>query len=119
MTSVLPVVCIGKWSEVYAASVGRNRSWVLSNSAEISMSKEHLEDFGGWQRPIELLKNRYLDSPQQSGVSKPAMLPFKAIDLVQDVTADCSVVASLCAALARPGSSFIDVRARVEKCAHR
>lgn len=83
----------------------------FSNSAEISMSKEHLKDFAGWQRPIELVKNRYLDNPQQSRVSGPTMLPSKAIDLVQDVTADCSVVASLCAALARPGSSYIDVRA--------
>lgn len=28
------------------------------------------------------------------------------IDLVQDVTADCSVVASLCAAVARPGGTY-------------
>ena len=83
----------------------------FSNSAEISMSKEHLKDFAGWQRPIELVKNRYLDNPQQSSVSAPTMLPSRAIDLVQDVTADCSVVASLCAALARPSSSYVDVRA--------
>jgi calpain-7 len=37
------------------------------------------------------------------------MLTTKPIDLVQDVTTDCSVVASLCAALARNESGFENV----------
>jgi hypothetical protein len=37
---------------------------------------------------------------------KPNMIATNNVDLIQDVTADCSVVASLCAAVARPGREF-------------
>jgi hypothetical protein len=40
------------------------------------------------------------------------------IDLVQDVTADCSVVASLCAAVARPGGTYGKVCSLADRLAH-
>ena len=66
-----------------------------------------MRDFAGWLRPVDLLEIR--NGANRSLSNKPTMLASRAIDLVQDVTADCSVVASLCAALARPHSSYVDV----------
>lgn len=43
---------------------------------------------------------------------QPTMMARSNIDLVQDVTADCSLVASLCAAVARPGQEFERVSVR-------
>ena len=81
----------------------------ISNYTEVPMSEEHMEDFTGWQRPAELLRTRHEGNAIGQGLSEPSMLASGAIDLVQDVTADCSVVASLCAALARPHTTYVDV----------
>jgi hypothetical protein len=42
----------------------------------------------------------------EDAVNEPTMIASNSIDLVQDVTADCSVVASLCAAVARTDHGF-------------
>jgi calpain-7 len=39
-------------------------------------------------------------------LAAPTMEPTDKIDLVQDITTDCSVVASLCAAVARAERGF-------------
>lgn len=76
---------------------------------DVPMSKEHMKDFAGWLRPAELLKTAHEDDQFQGGTNVATMLPSRTVNLVQDVTADCSVVASLCAALARPRHSYVDV----------
>ena len=65
------------------------------------LSNVQLEIFDGWRRPDEALsppKSRESKSPAEGG---PIMMAEHDIDLIQDVTTDCSVVASLCAGTAR------------------
>ena len=71
---------------------------------ELSLSNVQLEIFQGWQRPTDVST-----VSKGSGAWIPTMLAQKAIDLVQDVTTDCSVVASLCAVSARLASNQRDV----------
>lgn len=47
------------------------------------------------------------------GIALPTMLPTEKIDLVQDITTDCSVVASLCAAVARSERGFPKVSVHI------
>ena len=57
--------------------------------------------FAGWKRPAEAFPLPFLQQPALFPNSNPTMVGEGRIDLVQDVTADCSVVASLCAITAR------------------
>jgi calpain-7 len=68
------------------------------------------QSFVGWKRPREIFENRSLREGIEGGISQPTMLTTNPIDLVQDVTTDCSVVASLCAAAARAETGFENVR---------
>jgi calpain-7 len=76
------------------------------DSSELKLSKSQQKYFAGWRRPCEA----FCDSRGASGMPenniKPNMIATNNVDLIQDVTADCSVVASLCAAVARPGREF-------------
>ena len=60
------------------------------DNVEFPLSAVQLEVFDAWRRPKELLEARC-----------PTMLANGRVDLVQDITTDCSVVASLCAVTAR------------------
>lgn len=60
----------------------------------MKLSETQLEIFNGWKRPAESLSQANLDV-------QPTMAAENAMDFVQDITTDCSVVASLCAATAR------------------
>ena len=60
------------------------------DDAHFRLSRTQLAVFHGWKRPEEIL-----------GSSTPTMNVTQKVDLVQDVTSDCSVVASLCASSAR------------------
>lgn len=72
----------------------------------------------GWKRPEEALR---VDSGGQNGaVVTPTMRASGKIDLVQDVTADCSVVASLCAGVARAEEGFGKVhQLAITECSNR
>jgi calpain-7 len=81
--------------------VARLSSDVYSESVDLKLSECQIEIFGGWRRPDE---NLSLSSSQQSSsvdLDEVFMASTKDIDLVQDITTDCSVVASLCAGTAR------------------
>ncbi|EED16885.1 calpain-like protease PalBory [Talaromyces stipitatus ATCC 10500] len=57
------------------------------------------EVFSGWKRPAELIKERGLGSLTSD---EPKRVGTKVVmDLVQDITTDCSVIASICAVTAR------------------
>ncbi|KAH8700627.1 calpain-like protease PalBory [Talaromyces proteolyticus] len=65
---------------------------------ELKLSASQKKVFNGWKRPDELFTQfSHLDSKSSS----PPIVGSGVMDLVQDVTTDCSVVASLCAAIAR------------------
>ena len=71
------------------------------DSQPLQLSPQQLQTFAGWKRPWEALSA--IDF-SQDGVrlsTQPTMQRAKKVDIVQDMTSDCSVVASLCAGSAR------------------
>jgi calpain-7 len=82
------------------------------DSPELKLSESQRKHFAGWRRPHELFRDRPHAIGMPENTIQPTMMARSNIDLMQDVTADCSVVASLCAALARPGQEFEKVRTK-------
>ena len=81
---------------------------IISDTYEFSLSAEQREIFDGWKRPSDLSANW----PKSNGKtpSEPTMLPIEQMDLVQDVTTDCSVVASLCTGRSPCGPTYSKVQ---------
>lgn len=76
---------------------------------DIGLSKIQTDAFAGWKRPNEALR-RVTDTDKKSFTSvTPTMQASKKVDLVQDITADCSVVASLCSAASRGEVGYVRV----------
>lgn len=77
------------------------------------MSKIQLELLDGWKRPSDSLPPPYWPrTPMKQSVEDLSILSMKAlrsVDLVQDAATDCSIVASLSAAIARTERGFDDV----------
>ncbi|PGH23230.1 hypothetical protein AJ80_02646 [Polytolypa hystricis UAMH7299] len=68
---------------------------LFTDSSELHFSPLQRNIFGGWKRLSELL------SDEGSGHVDPVMETTSSVDLVQDITTDCSVVASLCAVISQ------------------
>jgi calpain-7 len=68
----------------------------------LPLSDLQLDSFAGWKRPQQALASLHVGIDGKSEMNMPTMVkgPVK-VDLVQDMTSDCSVVASLCAGTAR------------------
>ncbi|KAF6836067.1 palb protein [Colletotrichum plurivorum] len=64
---------------------------IFSDPAEYTMSARQEAILDGWKRPVDQRPREYAD--------EDLMVSKGECDLVQDVTTDCSVVASLCAAM--------------------
>lgn len=64
-----------------------------SDNSPFSLSPTQAENFSAWSRPQELF-----DFVENNG-TEALMRPSQDCNLVQDVTTDCSVVASLSAAI--------------------
>lgn len=77
---------------------------LFSDEKSFQLSSVQLEVFCCWRRPGETL-----DDAHASHELKPTMQADGKIDLVQDVTTDCSVVASLCAISARTERGHSDI----------
>lgn len=74
------------------------------DGSEFTLSERQRAVFAGWKRPLELVGGG------SSSSSKPRLMEARdGYDLVQDITTDCSVVASLCACInhLRPGPSSL------------
>ena len=67
--------------------------------AELSLSELQKKAFDGWRRPGDTSFASM--SARLSQNVEPTMITLTNADLVQDMTSDCSVVASLCAGAAR------------------
>lgn len=80
---------------------------IFRDSSEVSVPQVCAHDFAGWRRPDELASENGLEGLR---INDEFTMPSSDIDLVQDVTADCSVVASLCVLVARRGASYGSVR---------
>ncbi|KAI9849711.1 MAG: cysteine protease [Sclerophora amabilis] len=69
---------------------------------DLRLSDLQLKVFNGWKRPDDVLPPPLSSLPKQAGGEDGVtMISRDVVDLVQDVTTDCSVVASLCAGTAR------------------
>jgi calpain-7 len=64
----------------------------FTDNATFTLSPRQAATFGGWRRPLDL---HHEIEPDNDAL----MNSSHGCDLVQDVTTDCSVVASLCAAM--------------------
>lgn len=65
---------------------------------DLKLSDAQKEIFAGWRRPAETSGS---EAVREVDRDASAMTAVHEIDLVQDITTDCSVVASLCAGVAR------------------
>jgi calpain-7 len=74
---------------------------LFTDSKPLPLSQAQLNSFGGWKRPIDALANIQISADGQLLPTEPTMIPLDNVDLVQDLTSDCSVVASLCAGTSR------------------
>jgi hypothetical protein len=82
--------------------VVRLGSDVYSDSVDLKLSENQVEIFAGWRRPDAVLKLSSSDGLSDHELNDLLMASGRHdIDLVQDITTDCSVVASLCAGTAR------------------
>jgi calpain-7 len=75
----------------------------------LQLSDTQRKSFGGWRRPTEALGLITITSACHNSAKKPTMAPLEKVDLVQDLTSDCSVVASLCAGTSRLERGHPDV----------
>ena len=71
---------------------------ITPTAKELTLSQEHLQHFQSWARAVNVIPPPSL---LQVGTSSPSMISEKPFDLIQDVGVDCSVVASICALIAR------------------
>ena len=79
-----------------------------SDGIELSLSDFQREVFNGWKRPAEALPPPAWLSNEEVNPG-PSMEYSNKIDVVQDAATDCSVVASLCAGVARAERSHAKI----------
>jgi len=90
----LRVSCIRK-SELFAQAA----VLILHREpADLELSEAQREIFAGWKRPNDTFGRI---EGRDSDDGEVTMSAVENVDLVQDITTDCSVVASLCAGTAR------------------
>jgi len=73
---------------------------MVSNKPDLRLSAAQLQVFDGWKRAAEALPPPAWYTPQERR-ARHTMSSSRTIDLVQDAANDCSVVASICAQVAR------------------
>ncbi|OQU94004.1 Calpain large subunit, domain-containing protein isoform 1 [Cladophialophora immunda] len=84
----------------------RDGGLLFTDSSSLPLSPGQLESFDGWKRPQQALPSVHSDPNGQNGAGGAVMYLPEPIDLVQDMTSDCSVVASLCALTSRVERGF-------------
>ena len=80
-------------------NLGKNDQLFI-DTPDLHLSDFQEEVFDGWRRPTECLLPPAWFSGDRTDLG-PTMIFGRKIDLVQDAATDCSVVASLCAGVAR------------------
>lgn len=76
----------------------------------LPLPKDQLESFDGWKRPAEALSGVRFPGTGDDHEITMSTKSLDKIDLVQDLTSDCSVVASLCAGSSRVSRGHKKVR---------
>ncbi|KAF2000368.1 cysteine proteinase [Amniculicola lignicola CBS 123094] len=75
-------------------------STLFKDIRDLSLSSYQHQFFAGWVRASEAIPPPSMFPDNRTGLG-PMMVSSRSIDLVQDAATDCSVVASLCAGIAR------------------
>lgn len=83
------------------------------DTSELRLSSSQLEVFDGWKRPEGVFSQPSIEVKDGDNELGPTMTSHAKVDLVQDITTDCSVVASLCAGTARAERGHAKVRQSV------
>lgn len=83
---------------------------LFEDSPPLQLSPLQLKTFAGWKRPWEAFAGIEISKEGVKLSTQPTMQWVKKVDLVQDMTSDCSVVASLCAGSARAERGYPRVR---------
>lgn len=73
----------------------------FTDATPLPLSPGQLESFDGWKRPQDALASLKVSPTGELLPAEAVMHIPEAMDLVQDMTSDCSVVASLCAGTSR------------------
>lgn len=73
----------------------------FTDSRSLPLSPTQLASFDGWKRPQDALSSIRIHASDETPPSEIDMRFSDKMDLVQDMTSDCSVVASLCAGTSR------------------
>lgn len=81
-----------------------------SDDAELTLSGLQQETLHEWRRPSEALPPPNIQQPEVFPEPSATMKSHDRIDLVQDMTTDCSVVASLSAITARSDHGHPEVK---------
>lgn len=81
----------------------------LRDTRDLSLSSYQQQFFQGWVRAHDAMPPPALHPKGRDGIG-PLMSSSRSIDLVQDAASDCSVVASLCAGVARAERGHDQVR---------
>lgn len=78
-------------------------SMLFEDDSPFSLSDMMRRHFAGWERPAQALSHIRIETNDGIAANEPSMEnpPALPYDLVQDVTPNCSVVASLCVGTAR------------------
>ena len=82
----------------------------FTDTTPLSLSPGQLETFDGWKRAQDALASLQISPTGGPPPSEAVMHIPDEMDLVQDMTSDCSVVASLCAGTSRVEKGHPKVR---------
>ncbi|CAI6338442.1 unnamed protein product [Periconia digitata] len=90
------------WDRVPASSefTANQPGQLFVDTHDLSLSTFQQQFFGEWARPSQALPPPSMITGNRIGLG-PLMSTARSLDLVQDASTDCSVVASLCAGVAR------------------
>ena len=98
---------------IHSLCQNRLTTQVVSDSnrdtPELPLSSSQMEVFDGWKRPEEIMLQPSIGVEDSNIGLGPTMVSHANVDLVQDITTDCSVVASLCAGTARAERGHVKV----------
>lgn len=86
---------------------------MIRDAVDLRLSVIQQEALSGWKRPHEALRRTATQNGVENDLVEPTMRGTSMIDLVQDVTTDCSLIASLCAAVARAEEGFVKLASSV------
>ena len=74
---------------------------LFEDKPKLQLSSDQSKSFAGWKRPHDALATIRIERDGRLLPNAPSMTRGRVVDLVQDMTSDCSVVATLCAGTAR------------------